>query len=535
MTKPKSNSSKKTKSQRRQRAKEDNEHNNKRKCNDKPKRKDKQEWNKYESAIVTMTLTDVPLGSLIDRLKRIEPTRFNLHEKYIYQIIGLSGDACMMREKLTKIITAIKSGSFIDESETRITIDVSAISFFFENHGSKENFGGKYYAPRWLCFRNHIPIKEQISFMKNVTGTCRKLIKSEPTIATERNSMWLKWYHRDRDVSRSYEEKHLPQIMTDYPDIIVNSNNSAKVRSQIFEMLKCSNCIPNEVNIRGNNDRADINDSPNQDLTQLGSKLLSSKTLSKIENNMISDQTQQEKKQPYAKENLQCLDEKGKIDSNKLLNLAQLEYNIAINYTNDSFHERAKLIASPGKPSNVEETFFQELNNYSLNQASTQIKEKREEIFKNNIRFFVPSSSELLIEWLRQEELFTNNNERITTNNNFEKHESNSIQFMTNKASSYIRHIIFALEKKTENGTPSLIAWAKRIEKYSTSTPSRIASHLALLLLKPEIILALHFESEMGSYFEVTMNWHSQPGETNTRNNFRMLEIHTFWFEFVIP
>ena len=67
----------------------------------------------------------------------------------------------------------------------------------------------------------------------------------------------------------------------------------------------------------------------------------------------------------------------------------------------------------------------------------------REEIFKNHIQFFHPSSSELLIEWIRQEEQFTNNKERIQSSNNFEIHDSNHQQYLTDTASSYIRHIIF--------------------------------------------------------------------------------------------
>ena len=97
------------------------------------------------------------------------------------------------------------------------------------------------------------------------------------------------------------------------------------------------------------------------------------------------------------------------------------------------------------------------------------------------------------------------------------------------------RYIISTMDKKTKDGVPSLIAWAKRIEQYSTSLPSQIASHLSSLLLKPEIILSLLFEGEIGIYFEITSLWHSQPGETNCRNNFRMLELHSFIFEFVMP
>ena len=80
--------------------------------------------------------------------------------------------------------------------------------------------------------------------------------------------------------------------------------------------------------------------------------------------------------------------------------------------------------------------------------------------------------------------------------------------------------MIEMMEIKTSDGTPALLAWSKRIEEKATSLPSGIASHLASLLLKPEIILQLLFEAEIGKYFEETSAWHSRPGETNHRNNF---------------
>jgi hypothetical protein len=55
------------------------------------------------------------------------------------------------------------------------------------------------------------------------------------------------------------------------------------------------------------------------------------------------------------------------------------------------------------------------------------------------------------------------------------------------------------------------------------------------MLFMPAAIVALHFESELGNYFEVTSNWHAMPGELSARTGFRMLEMHTLWFEFIMP
>jgi hypothetical protein len=56
-----------------------------------------------------------------------------------------------------------------------------------------------------------------------------------------------------------------------------------------------------------------------------------------------------------------------------------------------------------------------------------------------------------------------------------------------------------------------------------------------VFLLKPEIVVTRHFESELGECFEVTGKWHASPGELSTRPGFRIMEVHPFLFEFVFP
>jgi hypothetical protein len=63
----------------------------------------------------------------------------------------------------------------------------------------------------------------------------------------------------------------------------------------------------------------------------------------------------------------------------------------------------------------------------------------------------------------------------------------------------------------------------------------RIAKEVATMLFMPNIIVALHFKSELGDYFEVTSSGHANPGELSTQPGFRMLEMHALWFEFIMP
>ena len=95
--------------------------------------------------------------------------------------------------------------------------------------------------------------------------------------------------------------------------------------------------------------------------------------------------------------------------------------------------------------------------------------------------------------------------------------------------------IITVSKKMTKEGLPCLIAWCMRIITYETPSVCDMAKHLLQLLLNKAVWLGLNFDSDMLEYFEPTCNWHSQPGENATRPGFRMLEMHTFLFEFGLP
>jgi hypothetical protein len=96
--------------------------------------------------------------------------------------------------------------------------------------------------------------------------------------------------------------------------------------------------------------------------------------------------------------------------------------------------------------------------------------------------------------------------------------------------------VLEAMDLKTADGKPALLAWAQRVREYShNQIIRRIAKEVATMLFMPQIVLALHFESELDNYFEVTSSWHANPGKLCTRPGFRMLKIHVLWFEFIMP
>jgi hypothetical protein len=87
----------------------------------------------------------------------------------------------------------------------------------------------------------------------------------------------------------------------------------------------------------------------------------------------------------------------------------------------------------------------------------------------------------------------------------------------------------------TADGVPALLAWALYMYEHSDSWVKRASMEVVTMLLMPEIIVAIHFEAEVGEYFEVTSRWHCMPGALYTRPGFRVFEIHDLYFGFMAP
>jgi hypothetical protein len=72
------------------------------------------------------------------------------------------------------------------------------------------------------------------------------------------------------------------------------------------------------------------------------------------------------------------------------------------------------------------------------------------------------------------------------------------------------------LSKHTQTGVPSLIAWALTFANESWSNwKRRVGREIATWLSMPQMILGLHFESELGLYFEEMYAWHNCAGPLN--------------------
>lgn len=79
------------------------------------------------------------------------------------------------------------------------------------------------------------------------------------------------------------------------------------------------------------------------------------------------------------------------------------------------------------------------------------------------------------------------------------------------------------------------VKWAQFIWERSSGWRSEACGMVVLMMLMPEITLGFYFEKDLGKYFEVTHQWHSEVGELCTRPGFRSLELHHLYFDWIAP
>ena len=82
----------------------------------------------------------------------------------------------------------------------------------------------------------------------------------------------------------------------------------------------------------------------------------------------------------------------------------------------------------------------------------------------------------------------------------------------------FAKRICEIINTKTTDGQSCLLVWAITLANESSSAWIRCAAQeLATWINMPSLILGLHFEAELGSYFEETMAWHNRPGPLSRR------------------
>lgn len=106
-------------------------------------------------------------------------------------------------------------------------------------------------------------------------------------------------------------------------------------------------------------------------------------------------------------------------------------------------------------------------------------------------------------------------------------------RWLVNQA--FAKYILGLFDIETNAKEVCIIAWARYMSEHTDGWRRRAAGEILVMLLKPEIILALYFEADLGVYFEATMRWHSSPGHLCDRSGFRILEHHELHFGFTVP
>lgn len=107
-------------------------------------------------------------------------------------------------------------------------------------------------------------------------------------------------------------------------------------------------------------------------------------------------------------------------------------------------------------------------------------------------------------------------------------------RWLVNQRNSKKTHGMHTTPSSSSNS--ALIEWALKFANESRSPwKKRVGKEIAIWLSMPSIILGLHFESELGNYFEVIYAWHCRTGPLHNRSGFRMLEIFDLYFGYEVP
>ena len=97
----------------------------------------------------------------------------------------------------------------------------------------------------------------------------------------------------------------------------------------------------------------------------------------------------------------------------------------------------------------------------------------------------------------------------------------------------YAAHVLTLIGLVNPEGTMCLVAWGLWFANYSRSAwKRRVGKEVAVWSSMPSILLALHFEAELGNYFEQAYSWHNRKGPFHSRSGFRMMEIHDYYWDF---
>ena len=85
----------------------------------------------------------------------------------------------------------------------------------------------------------------------------------------------------------------------------------------------------------------------------------------------------------------------------------------------------------------------------------------------------------------------------------------------------FAAYVLTLLNVVTTEGVMCIIAWALYFSNKSRSDWRRqVGTEIAVWLSMPAIILGLHFEAELGNYFEQVYDWHNRKGPFHNRSGF---------------
>ena len=321
--------------------------------------------------------------------------------------------------------------------------------------------------------------------MKYATGYYYKSVaktKERDILLEERKQIYLKWWQNDpkhKDAVTSYQDKHLKDIISRFGFMFTKETDLNLVGDELRQCLLMSNAIsPDVVNHsvqitfspirrsnrkhnqpisekrssehslpykRESNDKTIIPNIFLQDSNKTNSlsqpNEISSIYFASEENKSASSDDDKNDWLPPIKIFLQNFDN----SITDLEELAKIEYALSYIHSNHVLHSVAlqySLVVE--EPNTITFTKLQSLSNNQRGNLVKRIHNFREKYFESNYSLYSINKTQLLIDWINQGKRVSKG-ENLPPNNT-ETNPSNGLLWMSNRAMSYIRHIICAFK-----------------------------------------------------------------------------------------
>uniref|UniRef100_A0A7S1YGJ8 Uncharacterized protein n=1 Tax=Grammatophora oceanica TaxID=210454 RepID=A0A7S1YGJ8_9STRA len=181
----------------------------------------------------------------IDRFRNRIKSKWHIHEKQVYRMLGISlkaevGARSLLSELIKKVGKRHDGDLKNPENCTGVHMSTHGDREEFPHDSLSEKSKG---VPRWFTNKKmHLlsGIKDQLDIVRSVNGTRRGLDKST---SSRRKANWESWFWKDRsEEAKEFAKEDLPTILEDLSDTC-DPKTTCK-EEDLRELIRMSNMAP---------------------------------------------------------------------------------------------------------------------------------------------------------------------------------------------------------------------------------------------------------------------------------------------------